>query len=104
MLAANDPLLMAAPTLTEAMIVAASRELSRELAKLLDSLPITIVSLTEERALAAARGYVAWGKGFHPAKLNFGDCFAYAVAKEHDCPLLFVGKDFSRTDVIAALG
>ena len=63
-----------------------------------------VVPLTEERALAAALGYVRWGKGFHPAALNFGDCFAYALAKEHDCPLLFVGDDFTKTDVKPAIG
>ena len=99
----NDPLLIAAPTLTEAIIVAAGRELSGQLAELLDALPLTVVALTEERALAAGRDYIRWGKGFHRAKLNFGDSFAYALAKEHDCPLLFVGDDFARTDVKPAL-
>ena len=46
-----------------------------------------------------AQAYAQWGKGVHAAGLNFGDCFAYAVAKEHSCPLLFLGDDFSKTDV-----
>ena len=50
-----------------------------------------------------AGAYDKWGKGVHPAALNFGDCFAYEVAKEHDCPLLYVGEDFSQTDIEAAL-
>ncbi|HZF96553.1 MAG TPA: type II toxin-antitoxin system VapC family toxin [Allosphingosinicella sp.] len=62
-----------------------------------------VVPLTEERARAAAEAYRTWGEGFHPAKLNFGDSFAYALAKEHDCPLLFIGNDFSKTDVKIAL-
>ena len=102
-LARGERLLMAAPTLSEAMIVATARELSAELGLLLDSLPFEVVSLTEERACAAAREYLRWGKGFHPAALNFGDCFAYALAKEHDCPLLFVGDDFAKTDLKAAI-
>jgi ribonuclease VapC len=47
--------------------------------------------------------YENWGKGVHPAALNFGDCFAYEVAKEHECPLLYVGGDFARTDIEGAL-
>ena len=46
--------------------------------------------------------YARWGKGFHPAGLNFGDCFAYALARERGATLLFVGDDFSRTDVKSA--
>jgi ribonuclease VapC len=38
----------------------------------------------------------------HPAKLNWGDCFSYALARQRACPLLFVGNDFSRTDIVAA--
>jgi ribonuclease VapC len=40
-----------------------------------------------------------WGRGVHPAALNFGDCFAYEVAKENGCRLLYVGEDFGKTDV-----
>ena len=47
--------------------------------------------------------YAQWGKGVNPAGLNFGDCFAYEVARSHDCPLLFVGEDFARTDVVSVL-
>lgn len=95
---------MAAGTFTETMILAAARGLTPALRSLLDAVPITVIPLTEERASLAARAYVLWGKGFHSAKLNFGDCFAYALAKEQDCPLLFIGNDFSLTDVVPALG
>lgn len=50
-----------------------------------------------------ADAYDRWGKGVHPAGLNFGDCFAYALAKSQDCPLLFVGDYFAQTDVESAL-
>jgi ribonuclease VapC len=43
------------------------------------------------------------GEGIHPAGLNFGDCFAYALAKEFDCALLYVGNDFARTDIASAI-
>ena len=99
----QDELLMAAPTLTEALVVAAGRRLHGEMARLIDDLALAIAPLNEAAASAAVRAYLAWGKGFHPARLNFGDCFAYALAKEHDCPLLFVGEEFARTDVKPAL-
>nr|QQZ51979.1 type II toxin-antitoxin system VapC family toxin [Phenylobacterium glaciei] len=69
---------------------------------LVGNLGLTIVPVSEAAASRVALAYNQWGKGVHPAGLNFGDCFAYAVAKEHDCPLLFVGEDFSKTDLQAA--
>jgi ribonuclease VapC len=51
-----------------------------------------------------AHAYAAWRKGVHRAGLNFGDCFSYVVARDHQCPLLFVGDDFSRTDLPAIAG
>lgn len=56
--------------------------------------------MTAATADQVADAYRQWGKGNHPASLNFGDCFAYALAKELGCPLLFVGNDFARTDVM----
>lgn len=50
-----------------------------------------------------ADAYDRWGKGVHPAGLNFGDCFAYALARVRGCPLLFVGDDFRRTDITSAI-
>jgi ribonuclease VapC len=47
--------------------------------------------------------YLQWGKGIHPAGLNFGDCFAYEVAKTHGCPLLYVGGDFAKTGIPGVL-
>ena len=55
--------------------------------------------VTREQTDAARRGWRRFGKGNHPAALNFGDCFAYALAKTHGAPLLFKGDDFSGTDV-----
>ena len=64
---------------------------------------IAIEPVTEEQALIARQAYFDFGKGRHPAGLNFGDCFSYALAKAFREPLLFKGNDFSRTDVEAAL-
>ena len=64
---------------------------------------IEIAAVTPARPGASAQAYERWGKGLHPAGLNFGDCFAYALAKEHSCPLLFIGDDFSKTDIESVL-
>ncbi len=98
-----DPLLMSAGSLTEFLIVAARKDVLDLSQGFITALAPTIVPVTEQRARAAAEAARLWGKGVHPASLNFGDCFAYALAKEHDCPLLFVGDDFALTDVKAAL-
>lgn len=54
-------------------------------------------------ARIAADAFAQFGKGRHPAGLNFGDCFAYALAKSLNAPLLFKGDDFARTDIASAL-
>ena len=64
---------------------------------------ITVEPVTEEQALLARQAYADYGKGRHPAGLNFGDCFAYALAKAYREPLLFKGNDFGRTDIPVAL-
>ncbi len=97
----EDDLLIAAPTLTEALIVAMGNQLFGEMAALISDLSLTVVPFSESHAYAAVRGYQRWGKGFNPAKLNLGDSFAYALAMELGCPLLFVGQDFGQTDVAA---
>jgi len=64
---------------------------------------IIIEPVTEEQAHIARQAYTDFGKGRHPAGLNFGDCFAYALAKLTAEPLLFKGEDFSKTDITPAL-
>jgi ribonuclease VapC len=59
--------------------------------------------VTAATALRISAIYATWGRGRHPAALNFGDCFSYDTAKTHACPLLFVGEDFSKTDLESAL-
>lgn len=63
---------------------------------------IKVESVTPRQAEIARNAYRDFGKGRHQARLNFGDCFAYALAKEMDEPLLFKGKDFLHTDVETA--
>jgi len=64
---------------------------------------IAIEPVTVEQAHLARQAFLDFGKGRHPAKLNVGDCFAYALAKVTGEPLLFKGKDFLKTDVKAAV-
>jgi ribonuclease VapC len=99
-----DQLLLSAGSLTEALVAAAGKGCLEQMRGFLAALDPTIVPVTEDRARAAAEAYTRYGKGFHRAALNFGDSFAYALAKEHDCPLLFVGNDFAQTDVKRAIG
>ena len=99
----EDALIISAGTVAEAMIVAERRNVGEELIALIDGLGFKIVPVTPASARRVARAYVLWGKGIHPAGLNFGDCFAYEVAKEHHCGLLYVGDDFTRTDIQPAL-
>ena len=99
-----DTVLISAGTMAECLIVATGHHAERPLMSLFERFGLEVIPVTQERAKSSARAYRRYGKGWHAAGLNFGDCFAYALAKELDCPLLFVGEDFSRTDVKAALG
>lgn len=63
---------------------------------------ITIEPVTVEQGDLARQAFLDFGKGRHKAGLNFGDCFAYALAKDFDEPLLFKGKDFAQTDIRSA--
>ncbi len=101
--ATNDRIVISALTVTEALIVAGRRGLGAEMSALLDGLDLEIASVLPATARQVADAYARWGKGVHPAGLNFGDCFAYEVAKTRGCPLLYVGADFARTDVASVL-
>jgi ribonuclease VapC len=75
----------------------------RFLESLLRRASVSIEPVTVEHALLAREAFSDYGKGRHPAGLNFGDCFSYALAKATGEPLLFKGDDFRKTDVIPAL-
>jgi ribonuclease VapC len=102
-LEAEHEILISAGTVAEALIVSATRNVGEEMTRLIDGLGFDIVDVTPASARRVAAAYARWGKGNHRAALNFGDCFAYEVAKQHDCPLLYVGNDFARTDIRSAL-
>jgi ribonuclease VapC len=100
---AADDLVISAGTVAEALIVATRRNVGEEMARLIDGLDFKVIEVTAAVARRIAQAYQKWGKGMHPAALNFGDCFAYDLAREHGCRLLYIGKDFAQTDAEGVL-
>lgn len=96
-------LLISSGTVAESLIVAQRRGVGDEMEQLLSGLGFEVMAVTAADARRVAEAYQNWGKGLHPAGLNFGDCFAYALAKEQACPLLYVGNAFARTDIHSSL-
>jgi ribonuclease VapC len=95
---------MSAANLLEAGIVADSQtdpRTGRQLDALVANFHLSIEPVTEDQVRIARQAYLDYGRGNHPAKLNFGDCFAYALAKATGEPLLFKGDDFEQTDIKA---
>lgn len=96
-----------AGSLIELAVVVQRRDIASPdaLDALLDALALVIEPVTDAQARLATAAYRRYGRGTgHPAALNFGDCFAYALAKAMDEPLLYKGADFGLTDVISAPG
>lgn len=96
---------ISAANLLEVCIVAdglADPDAGAKVERLLELGRIKVEPVAALHAELARLAYRRFGRGNHPAKLNFGDCFAYALAKATDEPLLFVGNDFSQTDLILA--
>ena len=97
---------VAAPTRTEILLVALVKlgEVGLERAReFLERQAILTVGWDQELADASAQAFQRFGKGRHASGLNFGDCFSYALAERLQVPLLFVGNDFSHTDLEVAL-
>jgi len=99
----DNTLLISAATLAEAFIVGTRPEFRAAMKPFLTDLEMTVVEVDEEFAERTAEAYRRWGKGFHRARLNYGDSFSYTLAEMYDCPLLYVGDDFARTDIVSAL-
>jgi ribonuclease VapC len=74
-------------------------EAHAKVAQLVKAAEITLVPVGDRELILAEEAYLNFGKGRHPARLNMADCFAYACARAHDVPMLFVGDDFSETDI-----
>lgn len=99
----DDEILISSGTVAETLIVASRRHVGEEMQSLIDGLGLDVVPLSLASARQVADAYARWGKGIHAAALNLGDCFAYAVAKQHGCRLLYVGNDFAKTDIKSVL-
>ena len=101
-IAAAETCLVSAATVVETGMVIFSRYGERG-ARMVDELLqvslVAVVPVTEDHARLAREAFARFGKGRHPARLNFGDCFSYALAKATGHSLLFKGNDFSHTDV-----
>ncbi|MYE47423.1 MAG: type II toxin-antitoxin system VapC family toxin [Chloroflexi bacterium] len=96
---------MSVANFIEATIVLESREgigAGHEFDAYLEESGIELVPVTVEQARAARRAWQRFGRGNHPAALNLGDCFAYALAEATGEPLLYKGEDFALTDIPAA--
>jgi ribonuclease VapC len=98
--------LMSAVTRVELSFVIEGRKRQAgraDVERLLDETDIDIAAVTPQQAELAIEAFRRYGKGRHPAALNIGDCFAYALAKATGHPLLFKGDDFAQTDIRPAL-
>lgn len=101
----HGPAQLSSVSLVEATIVVDARQGAdavRDLELLVDA-TIDIVAVDVAHARAAVAAWRRFGRGRHPAGLNFGDCFSYALARLADAPLLYKGDDFTQTDIAAAL-
>ena len=106
-MSAADSCKISAATFVEVAVVVEAQTEGRgnlQLDAFLRRAGLVIEPVTEEQAHLARQAYSDFGKGRHPARLNFGDCFSYALAKASGEALLFKGGDFSRTDIESALG
>jgi len=100
-----DEVRISAPTMVEASLVLAGRRKSPEASEveaLVKELGVTVVPFGEREGHAAVSAFLRYGRGRHPAALNFGDCLAYAAASVAGDSLLFVGDDFRKTDITEA--
>jgi ribonuclease VapC len=98
-----EVLAIGAPTLMETNAVMARRvrgEVGRTaVARFSEDLDVVVIPFAQAHCEVAVEAYFQFGKGRHPAALNYGDCMAYATARIAGRPLLFIGNDFARTDI-----
>ena len=105
LIALSPPALLSAATYLEVRIVTEARwgrDGVRDLKLFVAACSMAIIPFDAEQAIIAAEAYSRYGRGRHQAGLNFGDCFAYALAKKTGEPLLFKGDDFVHTDIASA--
>jgi ribonuclease VapC len=95
--------LMSAPTRLELGMVSQQRGVRARVEKAIETYTIDIMAFDADMAHLAIAAFDKFGKGRHPAALNFGDCCSYALAKSLNLPLLFKGNDFAQTDIPSAV-
>jgi ribonuclease VapC len=99
--------LVSAVTLLETSMVIAGKKPAEPVFEPLDEFladaGAEVMPFDQEQSMLAREAFLRFGKGRHPAALNFGDCAAYALAKSRNVPLLFKGDDFLKTDIVPAL-
>lgn len=98
----DEAIRISAGTLLEARIVCECDGGQSDLDDLIQEIGAETIPVDDTQVCMAFEGFRRFGKGRHPAKLNFGDCFAYALAKTYGEPLLFKGNDFRKTDITPA--
>ena len=103
MLTSSAQLVMSAPTRLELGIVSLHKNIQNRVDQSIQTYQIQIEPFTQAHATLAIAAFAQYGKGRHPAALNFGDCCAYALAKSMNLPLLYTGNDFAQTDIASAL-
>jgi len=104
-LVADQIRLVPATCILEARMVLVSRRGEHALAEIdlwLKKIEAGIIAVDADLVDLATQGWLTYGKGRHPAALNFADCISYALSKRADEPLLFIGNDFAQTDIEAA--
>ncbi len=100
-----DVLAIGAPTLLEigvVMVNAVGESGLAALSRFIRDLSVVVIPFDQPHSEVALEAFLGFGKGRHPAALNYGDCMAYATARKSGKPLFFVGNDFARTDIAAA--
>ena len=102
-LISGTQLVMSAPNRLELGIVALNRNIEVRVKEALLTYQIQVEPFTPSQATLAIAAFTQYGKGRHPAALNFGDCCAYALAKSMKLPLLYKGDDFAQTDIASAV-
>jgi ribonuclease VapC len=102
-LAQEDAVLLTTATWLETLMVVTVRASQRipSLQALMEVVPHQYVAVDRELTEVAYAAFLKFGTGRHPAALNFGDCFSYALAKSRNLPLLFKGQDFSKSDLLS---
>jgi ribonuclease VapC len=101
-----NPSVVTGPILIEALMVLTGRGIENpesELKDFIEGNSVDVLSFDQQMTVLAQDAFLRFGKGRHPAKLNFGDCMAYALAKSQGVPLLFKGDDFALTDIERAV-